>query len=157
MPSPFAVRHFVWKMGFVQFVFSTTVAGCPVAERTHLNKHGPDQVSGVESLSGPHRQASVQPLSPQTRACLKPTVSLISSPPTPPSRAATQLTAAFISREQPSCQPLYELMVTESRMDGRLDSDGPTVSRVFISHPGGDMCVPRENSSGGKKQTVRAL
>lgn len=55
-------------------------------------------VSGVESLTLAHKQASVQPSSPspQALACLNLTVRLISSLSTPTGLADAQLTAAFI-------------------------------------------------------------
>lgn len=55
-------------------------------------------VSGVESLTLAHKQASVQPSSPspQTLACLNLAVRLISSLSTPTGLADAQLTAAFI-------------------------------------------------------------
>lgn len=55
-------------------------------------------VSGVESLTLAHKQASVQPSSPspQTLACLNLAVWLISPFSTPPGLADAQLTAAFI-------------------------------------------------------------
>lgn len=55
-------------------------------------------VSGVESLTLAHKQASVQPSSPspQALACLNLAVRLISSLSTPTGLADAQLTAAFI-------------------------------------------------------------
>lgn len=82
-------------------------------------------VSGVESLTLAHKQASVQPSSPspQTLACLNLAVRLISSLSTPTGLADTQLTAAFIRT--------YQVGVQLSRpMSGKSTEGGSRSSQI---------------------------
>lgn len=90
-------------------------------------------VSGVESLTLAHKQASVQPSSPspQTLACLNLAVRLISSLSTPTGLADAQLSAAFIRTYRVGVQLSRPL---RSQLCRRGISVG-TAQRVETDHP----------------------